>query len=448
MLTPHQAYEPGTVQGRPFGREAQVAHGNPALAARATAVGAVESDLIERDLNIFKEVLPGKYDKFTSIFFSKKPQPIKGSVHEFFETGWSLGTLVVNTNAAAVAAVANASVTQAVVLTAGTIDFAGLGMRLKYPTAATGSATASEGLITAINRGTNTITITSKTGYGLPAVTAATSTFAQMGAVGTDGQNGVDYVTRKKYGTRYNLLGTIMQYKQWNTNEITEIKNNGRGGEIFEKDIREIRSDMRKFMTTSYLNGQRGEGLRTNALGQSEVYLTCGGVFPTMVEAGASYTQNVPLAGLKTQLEAMMYGTNFNADGATRTIIAADQVLGAISDIYKENITQCTWDDMTAKLDINAIVRGGANYKLMSMEMFRESSLFDPAWGNRILMLDDSEIEVVAQTGTPFYREFNTNTIYQGDGALNKKVIYCAEANFSLRMAEPRRHAACDVIGI
>jgi hypothetical protein len=445
MFTPSESYEAGT-QNRPYGSLPLTGRGDPGLANYNTAIGGTETDILTRDLHGLKVVKPGMYDPLTSIFFSKKPKTILGEVHEFFERGWSISPITVNTNAAAVAASANATVTQTIVITAGTIDYAGVGARFKYPVAATGSATPSEGTIKSVDRGTNTIVVMSQTGEGLPAVTAG-MTFAQMGGIGTDGQSGVDSFTRLQYGQRNNYLGSITNYKSWTPREIAKYDNLGAIDGMFSKDIDDLRERMRYFMAANFLNSKKGMSPRWNGTAEEYGY-DMGGVFPYAVAAGASYTQNVPLAGLRTQFEAMEYATNMNGYGSSRTVIAPRRVLGALTDLYKENVTRVGWSDMVAKLDLTAIVRGGTTLNLVPIEILQESSLFEPAWGTRLSILDLDAIDVCAMRGVPMYKEWDINNMYGGDGSLKKQLIYCAEANFTLEMAEPRRHAFCDIIGL
>jgi hypothetical protein len=167
-----------------------------------------------------------------------------------------------------------------------------------------------------------------------------------------------------------------------------------------------------------------------------------GGIYPTMVNAGAAQL-SCTVAGLQATFESAAFATNFKAEGATRFIYGTDEVLNEFSKIYKQPGLRYTPDNEIAKLNLKRIELGSMNFVLVPCELWREESCFESDWARRIVVLDQDTIRPVKMKGIPQTEMSETDNIAQGSREDFKDFV--VRAQMSLEFNNPVASFIIDV---
>lgn len=377
-------YEPGQ-QNSPFGN--LVANPQGSFYATESGFTTETTNLLQKDIReALFDAAPMQYTAL-KLVFAREPEQKLLDEFEYLEYTFGRNPLEVNTNAAAVAASAGNQVTQNIVITAASMDYVSLDMVITYPN-------NDEGVITAINTGTNTITVGSLTSQGLPAVVAG-DLLAFRSTIEGDGQDDISYYDRLETITRYNYIQFFIRAQRWDRVEYQKYVNAGTTDylEVGRKQkIKQLRTDL----FVSYFNGHRGE----YQISGGNIAKSMGGIYPTMVNAG-SLSSNPTTAGLKNAFEQLAFASNYKAEGETRFIYGTQEMLYLFSEIYKQPGLRYQPGDKVANLDLQMIEFGGMKFAMVPCELFKEPSCFPTEWARKILVLDQESIKPVVMKGIP-----------------------------------------------
>lgn len=344
-----------------------------------------ESNLIAKEIRktIF-DAAPRQYDALKLLF--EKSFIEKGSDEfEYLEKTFGRSPLEAQSGVGAVAAVPGSAVTQTVAITAGSLERVSKDLIIIYED-------GTHGVVSNIS-GSN-LTIQSLKSQGLPAVTAG-DIFAIQSTIEADGMDYFSHYDRLETITRYNYIQFFMRAKRWSRVEMQKYINMGTTDYLMH-DKQEKLKQLRIDFFNSFFNGVRGEYTISNGYAAKAM----GGVYPTMVAAGAAFG-NPTVAGLKATFESLAFQTNYKAEGGTRFIYATDEMLNYFSEIYKQPNLYYSPDNETANLKLRRIEIGTMNFVLVPCELFREKSCFEASWARRILVLDQDSISPVKMKGIP-----------------------------------------------
>ena len=153
-------------------------------------------------------------------------------------------------------------------------------------------------------------------------------------------------------------------------------------------------------MFATLWNGERAEANVTDpsATGTYKAK-TAGGIYPLMVAAGSSNSTGVTASQLKDTFETLAFATNYKADGAVRFIFAVDELLYELSKEWKETGMRYKPNDKIADLNLMEYRIGGMRLVPVSVELFKETSLFPATWEARMFVLDLDTIQPICMKG-------------------------------------------------
>lgn len=421
-----QGYAPG-LGNSPFGNTPL----NPQGSNYAANSGYTTSEtiLIEKAVReaIF-DAAPEQY-KALRLVFEKNFVEVNNDEFEYLEKTFGRSALECNAAVAAVPAVPGSAVQQVIAFQAASVQHATIDLILVYPD-------GTKGIIKAIAG--NNITVESQTSVGLPA-TAVGDIFAIQSTIIADGMNSFSNYERMQTITRYNYIQFFLRAARWARIERQKHINSGRTN-YMELDQKEKMDQLRTDLFVSFFNGTRGEF----ALANGQPAKSMGGIFPTMQAAG-SMSGNPTLAGLRSQFETLAFKTNHKKEGGVRMIYGTDEILYALSSIFKDPGVRYTPNDRIADMNLTEYKIGNMRFVPVTCELFKEPACFPKEWSRRLLVLDQETISPVKMKGI---EAMNSGaTLDKGpNGTREAFKDWYVEANLSLQFNNPLGSFYLDVI--
>lgn len=413
-----RVYTPG-VGNAPFGN----VNTNPQASQYGTISGysPQESILIAKAIKeaIF-DAAPEQYNAL-KLVFEKSFEEVNNDEFEYLESTFGRSALEAAAGSLAVAAVAGTEVTQAITLTAGTINYVGIDLVLVYPDGTKAIVKSIAGPV---------VTVGSQTSAGLPAVTAG-DIFSIQSTIQGDGMDTFSNYERLETITRYNFIQQFLRAARWGRVEMLKHQNSGTT-DYLEKDKKEKMRQIRTDLFNSFFNGTRGEFALA---GTNLPVKSMGGIYPTMVAAG-SMNANPTLAGLRSAFETLAFKTNHKKEGGTRMIYATDEMLYELSKIFKDPGTRYAPNDTIANMNLYEYKMGTMRFVPVPCELFKEQSCFPKDWNRKMLVIDQETIAPVKMKGLPSM--FTGSTLDKGsNGTREGFKDWYVEANLSLRFNNP-----------
>lgn len=421
-----QVYTPGA-GNLPFGNTPL----NPQGSNYAANSGytTTETILIEKAVRkaIF-DAAPEQY-KALRLVFEKDFVEYNNDEFEYLEKTFGRSALEANDTEAAVAAVAGSAVQQTITFQAASIPHVGIDLILVYPD-------GTKGIVKSITG--NDILVESQTSVGLPAV-APGDIFAIQSTIIADGMNSFSNYERMQTITRWNYIQFFLRAVRWARIERQKHINSGRTN-YMELDQKEKMDQLRTDLFVSFFNGTRGEF----ALANGQPAKSMGGIFPTMQAAGSMFGTPT-LAGLRSQFETLAFKTNHKKEGGVRMIYGTDEILYALSSIFKDPGTRYTPNDRIADMNLTEYKIGNMRFVPVTCELFKEPACFPKEWAKRLLVLDQETISPVKMKGI---EAMNSGaTLDKGpNGTREAFKDWYVEANLSLQFNNPLGSFYLDVV--
>lgn len=442
-VTPSYSYPANASQNQsaaPSGLDKSYATGSPLASSGdlPTALGAVATDLLNRDLSSFYEVRPKQFDACTALIFGKRREMIKSRITEWWEHGRSRAPVVMGAAAnTGVAASAGAFVTDTLTFTTASVTNIAKDSIIALPIV--GTSNTSKVTVMTVNYSTGVTVVSSAVGEAIPVVPANTE-LVVMGKLKADGTTEVPSVQRVTFGKRNNYIGRIYTSTRWDRLEKIEWKNNGRF-DVAQKDMENALIELRQDAVAHFWN--MNQSYMQDASGK--VSTTMGGVYPYAIDGGATNQTGVTPATLQATFESLAMATNFDSTGSVRYVYATHQNLLLFSNIYKEQLVRYQWNDGKVDRDIDSIHIGGCTYVLVPCDYFSTASaIFDAAWAKRICVIDLENIHLCEMEGLPFFiggpTGISSDGLLQGDGSQKDTTQYYWEMNFTIKVPWPTRH--------
>lgn len=424
-------YNPG-VGGAPFGN----ALGANALGSDYAANSAytpAPTDLIRRELfEALFDAAPAKYN-ILKLLFEQQFETVKSDEFYYKEYTFGRAPLVAQANAAAVAAVVGTTVSQTYTITAASFKIT-LDMVIGFNDAAN-----TKGIVTALNAAAGTITVTSQTSGGLPAVTAG-DYLIPMSTFRADGQSLFQTYQRLETIERYNYLQGFLRARRWGKIELKKFENLGTT-DYLQRDTEELMKQVRYDVFASFFNGTRGEF--TTAVGEPGKAM--GGVYPTMVAAGSA-TATTTTSGLQATLEALAFATDYKAEGGVRFIVAVPRLINEVHKIYKQTLTRYKPSDKIADMELDEIRFGGLRFVFVPCMLLQEPSLFPLSFANKYFVLDLETIKPIQMQGVPAFDMGGTLMKGGPNGSREDFKDLYIEAHMSIKFNNPLSSFTIDLI--
>jgi len=308
------------------------------------------------------------------------------------------------------------------------------------------------GIVTAVNTTTNVITV--KPQNGEPNITT-TYTAGDTILIGypvlADGQNFFSNYTRmtlKKY-TNYVTRG--LRAKRWTTETAIRYKNLQQVN-YFEEDAAELMENVYNDMFYLFMNANKGEYDVTVPAGWP---LTPGiykqkvgdGIYPFLVKNGASHSTSTP-ATLEADFKTLAFGTNFKNIDDVRYVLATPKTLNLMSDMWKDPV-QYAPSDTISSLDLREYRFGDMRFVPVPIVHWEtQYNQFQPAWANRILVLDKANIKTVLVNGFQQIEANNTGSLSTANGGYNDYIDYFVRYCLGTRVTTVKGHFWMDMIGV
>lgn len=434
--TPSITYPAANVQGSPYGADRLVAEGSRYLTDSSTATGTLSTELLDKIVR--REIIdttPTPYQTFLKLLFSMAPEGVNNLEWAFHETDFQFAPIIVDDVSAEGVAVAGGFVDQVVTITAESFSRTGINQLI-------GGSNGYRGTVIAMDSGAGTITVRSLTGRNLPALAAGDQLTTAGGEVGFDGQTGVYSMNRATTISRYNYLQEIRVFGKWNRNEEEVWRLSGRTN-YMEVNSRKLKERMQYIMATTFLNGIRGQAHSTVT---GEVARTTHGIWPWMQEYGSTYVQTLA-ASAQAVFETISLNTNYT--GNDIAVVCHQEIINLIATWYKTQLVRYQPTDMTANLDLQAVVHGGRRFVLTPCNGFRAPGLLENEWKNRMLIYDMNAVKPKKFSTRTFIEDIpRSKQLIDGDGAHKTYSVFGYQTLMGMEMNNAAHASAIDIIDL
>lgn len=439
-MAQNPTYAAGTVQNTPYG----LLHTNPLGSpfVGESIYSPQNQAWLERAVmtNLFNQT-PKKYrspdvDLLMAKYITQS-ETSPGDEFEYFEQPFMRFPLVIDANAAAVAASVGNTVSATYTVTATSLIYYGAGSVVYFPD-------GTNGLITAVPT-TTTVTIQSLANKGLPAVTAG-QTLADGGIQGADGQDRFMFHRRLPVIRRHNYFTKIgPETQKWDRIERAKVQNTQYFNYI-EENNNAIRQHLMFSCHNSIWVRQRGEGA-LNA--PNEKYKSFQGLHDAMVTAGAPIV-SVSVSALKDTFMFLGQATDFGGFGEMRTLCGSPRILTELGQQLKWEHTRYKNEDMQLKLDVEGISFSGMQFTMQQYPTWNSTGAFPAAYQNRIYCINWNNVSMVSMRGIPMF-EYDLRTLSRSNGSPGSEKDYeiaGCQAFFSLKINNPANFFCIEVTGL
>lgn len=420
-----RVYSPGAGNS-PFGN----LHANAEGSNYATESGysATETILLEKALK--KAIFDSAPEQFNALklVFEKQIEDEISDEFTFLEKTFGRSPVEADAISAAVAAVPGSEVTQAITVTAASVNNIAVDDVLTYPDNTKAIVRSIVGLV---------VTVASLTSDNLPAV-ADGDIFAIHGTIQGDGASSFSHYDRMDVVERYNYIQFFLRAQRWNRIELQKHINGGKTNYL-EMSKAEKMKQLRYDLFTAFFNGTRGEFKLASTIPAKAM----GGILPTMQAAGAM-NGTPTLAGLRSNFETLAFKTNHKKEGGVRMIYGIDEMLYEVCKVFKHDGIRYAPNDTIANMNLTEYKIGTMRFVPVPCELFKETSCFPSSWQRKLLILDQETITPIKMKGIPAMD--SGETLDKGkNGTREGFKDFYVEANLSLRFNNPLGSFSLDV---
>ena len=359
-------------------------------------------------------------------------QTVPGDEHTHTEAPWARVPATVVTGASVQSAGTNTQVqTQNIVVTEADTTRFRPGRTVVYPD-------GTIGIVTAINDGTNTITVTSQYGQGLPLI--ATGEFLTDGGVqGADGQDRFamfDKLTTltfesflEKIGPRAIKWDEIALKKMQNLNQTNYLQEEKRTVE--EQLLTDVAQRLWLMKGGKYT-------LSTN----NEVGKHMHGIIPTMSERGSAFLTATSATVWNVLTEAV-FNTNHTAKGGERLIFGTPRALHYLNLKEKGDMVRYAPNDKVRDLDLSAYKFGSHTLVPVEVQLWQDAGTFPELYRDRLVVIDPGNIKLLQMQNVPM-----TSRLTMGDrsqGHIYDYIVMLYQAFCGVKLMNAPAHFAVDV---
>lgn len=427
----------------PYGNERTNPEGSPYARVAPTAMGAYTTSDLQRVIfdEIFNTKKQNYFDCLKLMVFSKTPVSVQSDEYSWKEDPMQRMYVLVDDGSSPagtqLSAAQNASpgnnLTATVPVGAAQVANIPLNNTLMFAGGIQASVYA---------KGSNSITIKSLTGEGLPAIVQG-ARITLMGESVADGTTGWKNTQRSQQIERTNYVASFRRAIQYGRKEYAKLKATARNNKV-EVDHRNVIDEIKFDAVQNAWYGRKAPRLLDDgkwAKGMDGIY--------TQMKAGGSTFATTSPENLVATFEANAVSTNRKSRGGKRTIYARAEWNVFLSKAYKETLVRYKNTDHLVDMEINQVRIGGQAYDLVDVDIFGDENYFPKDCADRIFVLDNDSIDPVQWDAFPM---FDLNRIidssrgnYEGlpqniqDNIQRQDFsVRDAELNFSVRMTEPK----------
>lgn len=226
-----------------------------------------------------------------------------------------------------------------------------------------------------------------------------------------DGMDTFSHFDRMPVVDRYNYIQMFQRNRRWGNVEYLEMVNNATT-DFMNWDKANQLEQLRVDAFTTWINGTRGEINIPRAGGGNLPAKMMGGIYPTMVAAGAPSTSTT-LSGLPAAFETLGFQTNTLAVGAQRIVLGTDAMLYELSKSHKTSMFY-TPNDKIANLNLEVYKLGTMDFVPIPCPLFDNSSVFPEFFSRTLMVIDLDTITPVKLRGMEHISMGQTNDMANG----------------------------------
>lgn len=306
-------------------------------------------------------------------------------------------------------------------------------------------------IVTAVNTTANTITVKPQNGEpNLPNYTAGDTILIGYPVL-ADGQNFFSNYTRMDLKKYTNWATRGLRAKRWTRETAIRYKNLQQVN-YFEEDAAELMENVYNDMFYLLMNANKGE---YDVLAPAGTGLTAGtykqkvgdGIYPFLVKNGASHATST-LATLETDFKTLAFGTNFKNIDDVRWVLGTPKTLHYMSDIWKDPVRYAPSDTISS-LDLREYRFGDMRFVTVPIIHWEtQYNQFQPAWQNKLLVVDPTNINTTVVSGFDQIMANNTGYLSRERGGYNDFIDYFVEYCLGTRVTTIKGHFWIDLIGV
>lgn len=357
---------------------------------------------------------------------------VPGDEHTHTEAPWARVPATVVTGASAQSAGTNTQVqTQNIVITEADTQRFRPDRMVVYPD-------GTIGVVTAINDSTNTITVTSQYGQGLPLI--ATGEFLTDGGVqGADGQDRVamlDKLTTLVFESFLEKVGprTI----KWDEIALQKAQNLAQTNYLQE----EKRTVEEQLMTDFAQRVWLMKGGKYLLSANNEVGKHMHGIIPTMNERGSAFLTATSATVWDVLTEAV-FNTNHTAKGGERLVFGTPRALHYLNLKEKGDLVRYAPNDKVRDLDLSAYKFGSHTLVPVEVQLWQDAGTFPELYRDRLVVIDPGNIKLLQMKGIPMTWRHTMGNRHQGH--IFDYILMLYQAFGGVKLTNAPAHFAVDV---
>jgi hypothetical protein len=353
----------------------------------ANAIGSFFGAFTGRDKaflqrKVFEKIVDSAPKQFydLKLLLSNTTRPVSDDEFEWFEAPYDRFGFGV----AAASAAVNAPTTQLVQLSS--VDNVTENLVLTYPN-------GKQGTVIAINSNTNQITVAPQAGDSLPALGAG-DILANTAPIEGDSSTNISQYNRLNLQRKYNYMSFFATGMRYGFIELAKYRKNNYLPQFLAFEKERMLKNFRISMRNQLWLGRRG----VYTLSNGNQVKAMGGILNNMLSNG-SPTISTPLSSFSDAVKDALLNTEGGDLGETKYLFATNRRILQLSEQFKTSLTRYTPDDMTAKLNLNAVDIGSSRCVLVPMKAFEDTSSFPVAFQNYAFVLQQDAIKPVKFDG-------------------------------------------------
>lgn len=359
---------------------------------------------------------------------------VPGDEWEHSESPWARNPCTVVTGAVATAVpAATTTVTQDLVVSEASTQYFRESRTLIYPD-------GSIGVVKAINDSTNTITVESQFGVGLPAVAdgAILTDGGVAGADGTDTFYQHQKLTTVQFSSLLEKIGP--RTLKWDEIALQKRKNLGQTNFLQE----EMRTNDEQMLVDHAQHVWLMKGGKYRLPGGEEAK-HMNGIIPTLADRGTPFVTATSATAWDVMTEAV-FATDHTASGGVRFAFGTPRNLHYLNVQEKGELVRYTADSRVRDLDLSAWKFSSHTLVLVPVQLWQDVGTFPAIYRDRVAILDLNQIKMLSMQGIPLMRRFTTMSRLNNDpGSIYDYIITAVQVFGGVQVKNGPAHIVMDI---
>lgn len=297
------------------------------------------------------------------------------------------------------------------------------------------------GTVIAVNTGTNTLTIQSQTGEGLPAL-ADGDFLTDAGVAGVDGLWRLQMTQRSEYINITNYIEMIgSRSLRYDRKELIKAQRLAQTNKL-AMDQKDCTDQLMVDISAKIWLGKKGQmGLSDGSTGKNTA-----GIIDQMQTGGSAFLTATSATAWDVLTDAV-FATDHTAEGTTRFIFGTPRAIHNLNITSgKQTLVRYEPNDMIRNLDLKSYVFEGRNFVLVEVPLWQDIGTFPAIYQNRLVVMEPNLVNLVLENGIPMVEEWNLlSKMDTPKGSIYDSMVRGWRGNIGVKVRNRPAHFVMDI---